>query len=412
VKLTFAPQKTTVLMLKIKSKTVPYYQRPDLGIGKEDIEVLNNLIKVKVHSLGSVDAPATMLALMDSIKVIATAVVPALQAPSDLVPKTAEVVLTMPSGVDPKKCSILIDPDKKLNEVTLKNNSLTVKESMTMANLSNQQKTNDQIVSLKKQPRLEHIAFNVKDPAGVARWYCYHVGMKVVRKSPPPANTHFIGDTSGYIAFELYNNTDVPVPDYKSLSHMALHLAFMVDNVKAMRDSLVSAGATLVEDITVTPAGDQVLMLRDPWGLAIQFVKRISPMLIPTDIRPEHFALNVVDPQSMTNWYYENLGMKIIRKGVSPTYTNFIADAGKNMMFELFINSGYPLLDMSKINPLSIHIAFIVDDVRSIRNGLIASGAMLIEDMRVSASGDEILMMRDPWGVPIQFIKRAVPMLK
>jgi uncharacterized glyoxalase superfamily protein PhnB len=67
---------------------------------------------------------------------------------------------------------------------------------------------------------------------------------------------------------------------------------------------------------------------------------------------------------------------------------------------------------MSKINPLSFHIAFVVNDVRSIRNRLIAAGATLVEDIKISASGDEILMLRDPWGVPIQFIKRAQPMLK
>ena len=187
----------------------------------------------------------------------------------------------------------------------------------------------------------------------------------------------------------------------------------MVDDVKIIRDSLIASGAKLVEDVTITPTGDQVLMLRDPWGLAIQFVKRISPMLVPTGgIRPEHFALNVADPQSMANWYCENLGMKVRRKGTPPTYTNFIADAGNNMMFELFNNSGYPVLDMYKIYPLSMHVAFVVDDVRAVRNGLIAAGAMLVDDITVGPTGDEILMLRNPWGVPLQIIKRAKLMLK
>ena len=164
--------------------------------------------------------------------------------------------------------------------------------------------------------------------------------------------------------------------------------------------------------IAILDNSNIILMMRDPWGLAIQFVKRFSPMLIPTGIRPEHFALNVADPQSMTNWYCENLDMKANRKSTPPTYTNFVADAGNNMMFELYNNSGYPVLDMSKINHLSLHIAFVVDDVRAIRNGLIAAGATLADDITVSASGDEILMLRNPWGVPLQFIKRAKPMLK
>jgi catechol 2,3-dioxygenase-like lactoylglutathione lyase family enzyme len=210
-----------------------------------------------------------------------------------------------------------------------------------MADLSHQSKSSDQILSLKQQPRPEHVAFNVKNPADVAKWYCDHVGLKIVRKSPPPGNTHFIGDAGGNMMFELYNNPDVPVLDFASISHMAMHLAFMVDDVKAVRDSLIASGAKLVEDITITPAGDQVLMLRDPWGLAIQFVKRNSPMLTHAGVRPEHFALNVADPQSVTNWYCENLGMKVNRQGTAPTYTNFVADAGNNMMFELFINSAY-----------------------------------------------------------------------
>ena len=32
-------------------------------------------------------------------------------------------------------------------------------------------------------------------------------------------------------------------------------------------------------DISVTPAGDQLAMLRDPWGFAIQLAKRNQPMI-------------------------------------------------------------------------------------------------------------------------------------
>jgi hypothetical protein len=34
-----------------------------------------------------------------------------------------------------------------------------------------------------------------------------------------------------------------------------------------------------VDEVTTTPAGDKLAMLRDPWGLAIQFVRRAEPML-------------------------------------------------------------------------------------------------------------------------------------
>jgi glyoxylase I family protein len=291
-------------------------------------------------------------------------------------------------------------------------NRTNLNQTAAMTDTNTQKKPHGKVVALRSKPRPEHIAFNVTDPVAVAQWYCDHLGMKIVRKSPPPSNTHFIADSAGNMSFELYNNPSAPIPHYGSLSHMALHLAFMVEDVKAMRDSLIAAGAKLVEDVTSTSMGDQVLMLRDPWGRAIQFVKRVSPMLKPAGIRPEHLALNVSDPVRMTQWYVDNLGMKVMRKGTPPTYTTFIADGGNHMMMELFHNAAYRMLDLPSIHHLSFHFAFTVGDVRAIRDKLIAAGAKLVEDIRVSGSGDQILMLRDPWGVPIQFIMRAEPMLK
>jgi glyoxylase I family protein len=135
-------------------------------------------------------------------------------------------------------------------------------------------------------------------------------------------------------------------------------------------------------------------------------------MLAPTGIRLEHLALNVRDPQGMAEWYVKNLGMKVVRKGTAPRYATFVADVGKHMMMELYRNAAYPMLHLPLMHHLSFHIAFTVDDVHAIRDKLVAAGAKIVEDIRVSSSGDQILMLRDPWGVPIQFIERAGPMLK
>jgi glyoxylase I family protein len=330
----------------------------------------------------------------------------------DLPPKFAGISLmeSPPAGIG--NCGIRVAPERKSDEVTVVNNTTDLNESELMTSAMKQKKTDNQITALERKPRAEHIAFNVKDPAAVARWYCEHLGMKIVRRSPPPANTHFISDSSSKMMFELYHNVNAPVLDFASISHMALHLAFAVDSVQAMRDSLLSAGATLVEDVSATPGGDQILMMRDPWGLAIQFVKRVSPMLAPTGVRPEHIAFNVPDPQSVAKWYCENLGMKVVRSGAAPTHTTFIADAGKHMMMELFHNGAYPMLDWPSINYLSFHFAFMVSDVGAIRSALIAAGATLADDIRVTNTGDEVLMLRDPRGMPIQFLKRGEPMLK
>ena len=127
--------------------------------------------------------------------------------------------------------------------------------------------------------RLEHVAINVEDPVEMAKWYCENLGMKIVRKGSPPANMHFISDAAGNMMLELYNNPPDAVPDYRSMDPLSLHIAFMVDDVEKISRRLVSAGATVATEITVTDSGDKLVMLRDPWGVPIQFLKRSEPML-------------------------------------------------------------------------------------------------------------------------------------
>jgi uncharacterized glyoxalase superfamily protein PhnB len=127
--------------------------------------------------------------------------------------------------------------------------------------------------------RLEHVAINVEDPVGMAKWYGQNLGMKVVRKGPPPISMHFVSDAGANMMLELYNNPPDAVPDYASMNTLSLHISFMVDDVKAMREKLIAAGATPAGEITITPSGDELAMLRDPWGVPIQFVKRSKPML-------------------------------------------------------------------------------------------------------------------------------------
>ncbi len=127
--------------------------------------------------------------------------------------------------------------------------------------------------------RLEHVALNVTDPAKMAQWYVDNLGMKVLREGPPPVNMRFIADSDGNMMLELYRNPPDAVPNYASMDPLLLHVAFMVEDVEAIREKLIAAGATPADEITTTPAGDKLAMLRDPWGLAIQFVRRADPML-------------------------------------------------------------------------------------------------------------------------------------
>lgn len=127
--------------------------------------------------------------------------------------------------------------------------------------------------------RLEHVAINVEDPVAMAKWYCDNLGMKVRREGPPPVNMRFISDAGGNMMLELYNNPPDAVPDYAKMDPLLLHIAFMVDDVQAVSAKLLAAGATVHTEIFTTEGGDTITILRDPWGVPIQFLTRAKPML-------------------------------------------------------------------------------------------------------------------------------------
>jgi glyoxylase I family protein len=127
--------------------------------------------------------------------------------------------------------------------------------------------------------RIEHFALQVPDPVAMADWYVKNLGFSIARSGPPPISVRFLKTSSGAVMLEIYRNPKATVPDHGSMDPLHLHIAFLSNDLAAERDRLVKAGAKVAEDIIATPAGDQLLMLRDPWGLALQFLKRAEPML-------------------------------------------------------------------------------------------------------------------------------------
>lgn len=127
--------------------------------------------------------------------------------------------------------------------------------------------------------RIEHVAFNVRDPLAMGRWYVEHLGLTVKRRIVEPPYTHFLVDETGAVMIEIYGSPDAPVPDYSAQHPLTLHLALVSADVPADVRRLESAGAKLDGDILETPAGDRMAMLRDPWGCVLQLVQRKKPML-------------------------------------------------------------------------------------------------------------------------------------
>jgi hypothetical protein len=101
----------------------PTETRPDLGIGADDVVRRGREVRVTVHSLGAVDAPAGAVEILDAAgKAIARAATPPLKAPTDLKPKTAVVTLSLPAGAKRVRVSL---PDG-VAEVTQLNNEVAL----------------------------------------------------------------------------------------------------------------------------------------------------------------------------------------------------------------------------------------------------------------------------------------------
>ena len=127
--------------------------------------------------------------------------------------------------------------------------------------------------------KIEHFALQVPDPVAMADWYVKHLGFTIARSGGEPSHARFMADTSGSVMLEIYLNPAAIIPDYKSTNPLLMHVAYLSENLTDDRDRLVQAGAALVDDVLTTSAGDSIAMLRDPWGVPIQLVKRAKPML-------------------------------------------------------------------------------------------------------------------------------------
>ncbi|MDR3228843.1 MAG: VOC family protein [Puniceicoccales bacterium] len=126
---------------------------------------------------------------------------------------------------------------------------------------------------------IEHVAFQHPAPAAAAEWYAKHLGLHVARASDGAAQARFLADSAGHTVLEIYNNAAAPMPDYPAQSPLVLHVAFLSDDLDADSARLQAAGASVVEAPAPTPSGDTLAMLRDPWGIPLQLVRRASPLL-------------------------------------------------------------------------------------------------------------------------------------
>jgi glyoxylase I family protein len=124
--------------------------------------------------------------------------------------------------------------------------------------------------------KFEHFALNVPDARAHAKWFVDHLGMRVARSRQDAPYTSFLADDTGRVILEVYSNTAAPYPNYAATHPLCFHVAFVADDPAAVRAKLVAAGATPAYEETL-PDGSFLIMVRDPWGVPLQLVRRVTP---------------------------------------------------------------------------------------------------------------------------------------
>lgn len=119
----------------------------------------------------------------------------------------------------------------------------------------------------------------------------------------------------------------------------------------------------------------------------------------------EHVAINVPDAAAMADWYVENCQMKIVIQKDGAPFTRFLSDQKGVTCIEIYSNTSQHIPDYFSQHPLVYHTAFAVDDLDKTRDELIAAGATFFEEINVP-NGTRLIMLRDPWGVPLQLCYR------
>ena len=124
----------------------------------------------------------------------------------------------------------------------------------------------------------------------------------------------------------------------------------------------------------------------------------------------EHPAIDVADPIATAEWWCKNLGFTITLQKDDETHTTFIVDASGRVAIELYRAKTQPKApDYANMDPLTLHFGFTSTDVDADIERLTKAGATLVSHDK--SPGFDGAMMRDPSGIPIQFVKREKSIL-
>jgi hypothetical protein len=133
VHIALPPHQTVAYEFTLKKPGDDPATRADIGLSGDDLTLKGRKLSIRVHSLGAKGTPAGTATLEDNAgKAVATVRFPALAAPADLQPKTADISVSVPAGVDAAHVRVRLSLDGKPAEVTDANNVAQVGVTVAM----------------------------------------------------------------------------------------------------------------------------------------------------------------------------------------------------------------------------------------------------------------------------------------
>lgn len=119
----------------------------------------------------------------------------------------------------------------------------------------------------------------------------------------------------------------------------------------------------------------------------------------------EHFAINVKDVEEVVKWYCTNLGLMVVSEQKEPPFMTFLADRTNRVVLELYSRDDASATEFGTQHPLTFHVAFVSDNAEEDKIRLMEVGATFFEEI-IKEDGSHLVMLRDPWGMPLQLCQR------
>jgi uncharacterized glyoxalase superfamily protein PhnB len=145
-------------------------------------------------------------------------------------------------------------------------------------------------------------------------------------------------------------------------------------------------------------------------GFKVPFI--ISTLLENERMKIEHLALMLAEPTKMANWYGKHLGLKALVKFDVKEETHFLVDDAGQTVLEIYNNHKFKVPDYASMSPAHLHLAFHSDDLMHDFTRLVDAGATVVDEPSTTELGDQFAMLRDPWGLPLQLVNRAKPLME